>query len=202
MSPTDTLMAEHRVIEQVLDCLEQMVNRCETTGALDVNDASLALDFFCVFADQCHHGKEEAQLFPMMEAKGFSPTVGPTAVMRGEHELGRLCIQGMRAALDSIERGELSRRTVFVRHARAYLDMLRQHIQKEDHCLFPMARQAFSPAELNSLADAFERIEHDDMPPHAHEDYLRLADRLAEKYGVPRSAPVGNLAHACCGHAH
>ena len=33
MRPVDTLMEEHRVIEQVLNCLECMADRCETGDA-------------------------------------------------------------------------------------------------------------------------------------------------------------------------
>jgi hypothetical protein len=32
MKPTEVLMHEHRVIEQVLDCLEQLAGRCASTS--------------------------------------------------------------------------------------------------------------------------------------------------------------------------
>ena len=69
------------MIEQVLDCLEQMANQCERAGRLDPGPARDAVTFFRAFADRCHHGKEEQQLFPMLEDRGFSPEAGPTAVM-------------------------------------------------------------------------------------------------------------------------
>ena len=71
MKPTEILSGEHRIIEQVLDCLEKMAQNCAAGGRLDKPSAEQALDFFRNFADRCHHGKEETHLFPAMEAKGF-----------------------------------------------------------------------------------------------------------------------------------
>ena len=66
MSPTEILMQEHRLIEQVLDCLEALTQRAEGTGTLDVASATQALEFFSVFADRCHHAKEEDCFFPLL----------------------------------------------------------------------------------------------------------------------------------------
>ena len=75
MKPSDILKQEHRVIEQVLDCLEKMAgNGRRTARAMPVG--AQAIDFFRNFADRCHHGKEEAHFFPAMEAKGF-PAMRP-----------------------------------------------------------------------------------------------------------------------------
>jgi len=85
MRPTEILMQEHRVIEQVLDCLERMAQRVEAGDELDLESAKQAIDFFRNFADRCHHGKEEDCLFPLLEQKGFSREQGPTGVMLHEH---------------------------------------------------------------------------------------------------------------------
>src|SRR5512137_79380 len=95
MRATEILSEEHRVIEQVLSALEKMADETERTGELDVAGAKDAVDFFRNFADRCHHGKEEARLFPLLEQHGFSPDCGPTAVMRLEHEQGRAHVRGM-----------------------------------------------------------------------------------------------------------
>mgnify|MGYP000753666721 CR=1 FL=1 len=53
------------------------------SNAFDVPDHLLteAVDFFRMFADRCHHAKEENHLFPAMEAKGMPREGGPTGVM-------------------------------------------------------------------------------------------------------------------------
>lgn len=187
-------MAEHRVIEQVLNALEKMADRTEANGTLDKQDARDAVAFFRAFADQCHHGKEEAQLFPAMEAKGFPREGGPTGVMIHEHELGRAAVRGMAEAV------EKNAPAAFVRHARHYIELLRQHIQKEDHCLFAMADEAFSAEDQTKLLDAFEKVEREHMGIGTHEKFLKLANDLADRYSVPRAEASSATLHPCCGH--
>jgi hemerythrin-like domain-containing protein len=186
MKPTDILSHEHRVIEQVLDCLEQMADRYDTQGTLNLSDAQDAIAFFRTFADECHHGKEEAHLFPALEAKGFPRTGGPTGVMLSEHTQGRAFVRGMSAALDAVAGGEADAAGRFVQNARGYIELLRQHIHKEDHCLFTMVNQVFTDADQQRLREAFASVESEHMGVGTHEKYLRLAHDLAERYGVAR----------------
>jgi len=190
MTPTDVLKQEHRVIEQVLACLAVLADRADA-GRLDPGDARQAIDFLQVFADRCHHAKEENVLFPRMEARGFSRERGPTGVMLHEHELGRQAIRAMLAALDA------SSPAGFARPARAYVALLREHIAKEDHCLFPMADQALTARDQEDLQRAFDAVEHQDLPPGTHERYVRLAHDLAARLGVQPLAPAAAPTHAC-----
>jgi hemerythrin-like domain-containing protein len=200
MKPSDILKSEHRVIEQVLDCLEQLAQHSANAGQCDVRSAEQAIDFFRNFADRCHHGKEEEHFFPAMEAKGFSRDCGPTGVMLLEHELGRREVTGMSSALAACQAGDGAAPQRFAEHARAYIRLLREHIQKEDHCLFSMADQAFTPADQQQLLTAFEHVEAEHMGAGTHEKYLQLANELADRLGVVRAEPATAGCHGCCGH--
>jgi hemerythrin-like domain-containing protein len=199
MHATELLMSEHRVIEQVLNCLEKIADQCTAGKPLDLPGAYKAIDFLQQFADRCHHGKEEHQLFPMMEARGFILEKGPTGVMVHEHDLGRQHIQAMLTALKDATAGLPRAGALFVEEARGYIQLLREHIRKEDHCLFPMADQALTEQDQRRLEDSFEKVEHEEMGEGTHEKYLRMADELADRYHVPRAVvPAG---HGCgCGH--
>jgi hemerythrin-like domain-containing protein len=202
MQATEILKEEHRVIEQVLDCLETLADRCKADGVLDGDSAREALDFLGHFADHCHHGKEEGCLFPLLEAKGFIRDRGPTGVMLHEHEQGRAHIRAMAEALDQAAAGDPAALAVFVAHARAYVTLLREHIQKEDHCLFMMAEQVLNSADARALLESFDRVENHDMGAGTHEHYLALADALASRLGVPRARVGATCGHACCHHSH
>lgn len=198
MRPTEVLMREHRVIEQVIACLEEMTNRCEAGQPLDTTSASEATDFFRVFADRCHHGKEEDLLFPAMEQKGFSREQGPTGVMLSEHDAGRYHVHGMSKAIERVAAGDSSAQAAFIEHSRAFAALLRQHIMKEDHCLFPMADQALSAADQDALARSFAKVEHEDLGDGVHEKYVALADRLAARFDVTKSAACASAdVHSC-----
>jgi hemerythrin-like domain-containing protein len=190
MKPSDILMQEHRIIEQILDCLEQMLERAESAGRLEEQCARDAVDFFRNFADKCHNAKEENQLFPMMEAKGFSAQQGPTGQMRHEHEQGRSLIRKMDEAIPAASSGDNGAVRQFAQAARDYGALLRQHIQKEDHCLFPMANEALDEQDQKELEKQFERVENEEMKPGTHEKYHKIAERLATRYGVEKVTDI------------
>lgn len=184
MRPNRLLMDEHQVILSVLAVLEEMARRVERDGVLDEHDAGAALDFFREYADACHHAKEEDLLFPLMEARGFPRQGGPTGVMIVEHDEGRAHVRAMRDVLPPAAAGDPAAQGAFSRHARAYVGMLRQHISKEDHCLYPMADDAFGPDDEAELAERFEAVEAEQRARGVQERNVALAERLARRYGV------------------
>ncbi len=190
MKAIEILSAEHRVIERVLACLEIMAGNCEREGKLDARPARQAVDFFRNFADRCHHAKEESRLFPLMEARGFPAESGPTAAMRHEHIQGRELVGKMEGAIAAAAAGETSGVEEYLAATHGYINLLRGHIEKEDHCLFPMADQALSEEDQRELLKSFEEVEHSDLPEGIHETYLDLADSLAKQFEVPSTEPI------------
>lgn len=154
--PIETLMNEHRVIEQVLGCLEKMLQQAERDGSLDGESAQQAADFFRVFADHCHHAKEEHQLFPALEARGMPREGSPTAVMRYEHDQGRAAVAQMAATCEAAAGGDQQALADWTSTARQYIDLLRQHIQKEDQILFLMAIFTLLPVGFLQTWDSFQ----------------------------------------------
>ena len=192
LAPTAVLMNEHRNIEKALAALEAMAGAFEAEGRID---AAAAVEFLRTYADRLHHGKEEANLFPAMEARGLPCDVGPTAVMREEHRAGRAYTQEM---ADAVAGDDV---VAFVFAARGYVALLREHIQKEDQVLFPMADRLLPPEEHESLRVIFERVERKDVGTETVAALLASVDRLCTAYGVtevPR--PRGETCGHCCGH--
>jgi len=201
MIPTEVLKEEHRVIETVLTCLEQICHDAVQTGKLDQVSAKEATSFFREFADHCHHGKEEELLFPMLEEKGFSKDEGPTAVMRQEHETGRQFVRSMLAELDGAAAGEAEALKDFTEAGLRFVDHLREHIQKEDGCLFSMADGILSAADQEALLQEFQKAETK-LGPDVHQTYLGVAERLAKRFHVTGEAIKEAQSHGCCGHSH
>jgi hemerythrin-like domain-containing protein len=202
LRPTEILSAEHRVIEQVLDCLEKIGERSASSGKLDVESARTALRVLRTFADQCHHGKEELRLFPMLARRGLPMHVGPVAVMVEEHEIGRGEIRKMSAALDDAARGEAGAAQAFAEAAASYVELLRDHIAKEDNILFPMAESVMRDEDRAELLASFESMEHDDLGPGTHEEMLALANGLADRFGVKRASERSATVLTGCCHGH
>jgi hemerythrin-like domain-containing protein len=191
MRPTDILKEEHRVILGALDCLDRMTERFEREGNVDPTEVTEVCDFFFRFADRVHHGKEEDRLFPAMHEGGFPRDGGPIPVMVLEHEQGRALVRAMRKG------GEEGTTSDFVRSARQLSQLLRLHIDKEDHCLFSMAEGALTPERGRKLLEEFAAW---DATADCAEDRrfgLEVAETLAARYGRVVGSEVP-AADGCC----
>ena len=156
MQATDILMQEHEVILRVIGALEIETDRL--AAGQDVRPGFFldAADFIKGFADGCHHKKEEGVLFKAMARSRFAAgKSGPIGVMLAEHEQGRAYTRGMRDAANRLAAGDETARAEVVNNARGYAALLRQHIQKENGILFPMADQVIPVAQQAQVADDF-----------------------------------------------
>jgi len=180
---TDILVEEHHVIKKVLECLEKISLEAQEQGKLNLQSAQTAVDFFKNFADLCHHSKEEDRLFPVMEENGFSRDSGPTGVMLREHVAGREHVKAMRESMQKASEGNEEALKVFKENASDFCFLLRDHIQKEDHCLFSMADQAFSDELKENLLNDFRTIELE-AGGQRHTKYIQVAQDLCQQYGV------------------
>jgi len=180
MRPTETLMHEHEIILMVLDAAEREIQRMRETNAVRREYLEQMVDFFRNFADRCHHAKEENLLFVRMEERGMPREAGPIGVMLYEHDLGR---GHVRAVADLLPRAgdDPAARDGIRQHLAAYIQLLRDHIYKEDHILYPMADQLLLPEDQRALEAEFERVEREEIGVGVHEKYHELAHRLAEE---------------------
>lgn len=183
MRATEILMNEHRLIEKVLSVLDRMADRALQRGTLDPQSAAQAIDFIRTFADKCHHAKEEEVLFVRMEAVGFPHDNGPIAVMLHDHDSGRAFVRAMTSVVEDAARGDGDALRTFADNAHRYTEMLREHIQKEDRILYPMADQSFDKNDQAELLAAFERADNQ-AGAGIHERYVELASTLSSRYGV------------------
>ncbi len=197
----ETLMHEHRLIEQVLGSLETFAADIASGEEADRQTVREYAEFFRNFADKCHHGKEEDRLFVKMNQFGFPKEHGPIAVMLADHVEGRRHV----GALAKIGSGSGSltseERDLVVTHSRGYIPLLRSHILKEDNILYPMAVQTLPKDEMGKLSEAFEAFENEIMGAGAHERFHALAEKLIESYPPnPAKMGQGESCVGCLGH--
>lgn len=180
MTPTSELMEEHRVIERMLRLVSKAADKLENGEKVDKELWAGASDFLKNFADKCHHAKEEKLLFVKMMQRGMSGEVGPIAVMLREHEDGRAHVRRIAALsagnLDKKDSAEL------IRHSRGYVELLSQHIQKEDSVLYPMANQILTSDDQEELVEGFEKVEEEIMGRGTHERYHHMIEEWEEKF--------------------
>jgi hemerythrin-like domain-containing protein len=171
------LMNDHHAILSALDVFANILDKVSKEKSAIVDDLVSFIDFLREFADKCHHGKEEGVLFPAMIAAGIPDRGGPIGVMMAEHIQGRGYVFSM---LETLEEPEDYVR--FEKAGRAYIDLLRMHIQKENSVLFPMAERAITPEQLDSIYQAFSEHEEKVIGHGRHEELHVLLDGLKAKY--------------------
>ena len=138
--PVDDLMAEHRVIESVLDAIECELSSGDSS-AFRADFWQQVAEFAANYADRRHHGKEEEVLFPMLREAGLP-----------EHVQGRELVGQLRQAAQD------GRAEPTYAAARGYVHLLRDHIAKEDQVLFEMARQMLSAEQVERLREGFDTV--------------------------------------------
>jgi len=179
MKATDILKHEHQIILLVLEGAEREAQRIQETGVVQAGKVEELLDFFQSFADRCHHHKEEKVLFVRMQERGMPADRGPVAAMLLEHDQGRGLLSAVAEALPEAAKGKAEAVASVRDNLRAYVALLRAHIAKEDTVLFPAADQLFTAEDQETLAEAFDRVEAEEIGDGVHEKYHQWAHDLA-----------------------
>lgn len=183
-TPTGVLREEHQFILKVLDVVQLLLEKGQA-GDWDLDAWQDCVDFFRLFADSCHHGKEEDLLFPELEARGMPSDSGPIAVMLFEHRQGRAFVAQMASAVADARGGEVEPLNRLDHAARAYVQLLRDHIQKEDNVLFNMADFMVDQAGCQKLCADYDVVCARRFEGKTKEDLELLAGNLFSLYGHP-----------------
>ncbi len=182
MKPTEELREEHKGIKLMLRIIEKVCQKLESGEKIDSEHLNQILEFLSIFADRCHHGKEEEKLFPEMERVGIPREDGPIGIMITEHNAGRGYIKNMREAFHTYKTDEREASSKFVENARNYITLLTQHIEKEDNIFFPMADARLSREKQEELSKQFEKVENERIGVGKHEELHKLLGVLKDIY--------------------
>jgi hemerythrin-like domain-containing protein len=182
MKATQQLKDEHEGIKLMLNIIDSISNSMENGKELNTDHFEKILDFLKVFVDKCHHGKEEDILFPDLEVHGLPKEGGPIAVMLHEHQMGREHIKSMNIAFNEFKSGNKLAIARIISGSRDYVELLRNHIEKENNILFMMADKALNESEQSKLFDDFEKMEIEKIGLGKHEEYHKLLKELKNIY--------------------
>jgi hemerythrin-like domain-containing protein len=181
---TSRLREEHQLILQVADAMQALLAEAEGPDGLDFDTIGDCVTFIRLFADACHHGKEEDLLFPELEAAGMPRNQGPIAVMLYEHQQGRAFARQMAEALAPARQGDEQALESLQSAARGYIDLIRGHILKEDRILFEMADQAVRGSACERLCGGYGAVCARRFEGHSKEELQTLAVDICERAGL------------------
>ena len=156
---TQRLKDEHQLILRMLALLEKNALRTEQGSFRDYQFYLDGVDFIRDYADRFHHAKEEDILFEALIENGMPRANSPVAAMLMEHDLGRAFVRGMEEAATRALQGASDEDAVIVSNARGYLELLREHISKEDEILYPLAERVLPAEKREAIVQGYRRAE-------------------------------------------
>lgn len=152
MQPIGLLMIEHRLIEKMIGVIRNEIARCEKGGDITVEFIDAAVDFIRIYADKCHHGKEEYILFRDMNSKELPHELKHIMdELVEEHQLGRKAVADLVEAKKKYQQGEKQALTTIIECLRYMADFCPKHIEKEDKQFFIPCMAYFTSEEKDAM---------------------------------------------------
>jgi hemerythrin-like domain-containing protein len=183
MDAIELMVHEHTYIKRMLKVIRAMCVKVLNNEEVDYSDFHRVIDFVRSYADKHHHGKEEDVLFKKMgDELGERIAKGPIAGMFVEHDLGRLYMANLEAALGNYKNGDKDARVDIIANAVSYTDLLNRHIDKEDSTIYTFARRALNNSALEDIEEKCRAVENKATETGVQEKYIGLVDEFEKKY--------------------
>ncbi|HTN71451.1 MAG TPA: hemerythrin domain-containing protein [Methylomirabilota bacterium] len=180
--PTEVLEEEHHFIKKVVGAMAILAEELEEGKQVETKTLESIADFMRTFGDKCHHGKEEAHLFPALERKGVPMRGCPLGALVAEHQKGRNLVKELSQATTDYATSGASAKDSLLKSLHGLIDLYPNHIWKEDYLAFPMANKILSDDEQRELSAKFEMVE-DEIGRDVHHRFEQLAKELEERVG-------------------
>lgn len=171
------LKHDHRVIQQVVAGMSAVAELLDSGKHVDPSVLADLVQFLRVFADQCHHEKEEQHLFPLLATKANVSTRHELESLEREHRSAKQLVGQLAKAAAVYVHNPAAVRYLVIDLLQQLVKLYPAHIWKEDFLLFPLAQQNLSPAEQRNLEEEFENVEHE-VGEDVHAAFEMLAKKL------------------------
>jgi hemerythrin-like domain-containing protein len=150
--PIGPLMIEHRLIERMIDVIAKEIIRIEKELRVDPSFIDTVVDFIRIYADKCHHGKEEDILFRELEKKDLKKV--DRKVMEElieEHKRGRKVTRDLHTAKTLYLDGNQTALANIIYLLKELIEFYPKHIEKEDNVFFKPSMYYFTEEEKEAM---------------------------------------------------
>lgn len=175
MMPIGPLMIEHRLIERLIRSMKEefRVMGEEKNARMCFIDG--AIDFLAMYADRCHHGKEEGILFKELETKALSSEHRTILEeLKNDHIHGRNVLGKLANARDTYAQGNGDALKDILECFEKLIELYPRHIEKEDKHFFIPSMNYLGKDEQAGMLQKFWDFDK----ALIHEKYRKLADQL------------------------
>jgi hemerythrin-like domain-containing protein len=168
IKPSGPLMVEHRLIEKMVNLLKKEIIRIKKDGYLNSKFIDSAVDFFRIYADKTHHGKEEDILFKAMAKKPMSSDM--------KNMMDELIKDHITARLQVSALAECKNNDKAIEIMQSLIALYPPHIQKEDIMFFPKSMKLLSEEEQDAMTKEFYEFDRKMI----HTKYKSVVEALSK----------------------
>ncbi|MBD3313545.1 cation-binding protein [Candidatus Woesearchaeota archaeon] len=170
--PFGPLMAEHRVIEKGVAMLAKEAQRLQENKDIDNVFIVKIIDFFRIYADKCHHGKEEDILFARLKDKDIPKD--REDMMNGlidDHKKARQLIGELEKA------GQKNDADTAAGMMKELSELYPDHIDREDNHFFIPVMDHFTDDEKYCMIEEFNDFDRKQI----HDKYRQVAEDMEKE---------------------
>ncbi len=156
MQPIGPLMKEHRLIEKLITFMSVELEKIRQERQADIDILEKILDFIKIYAEKCHHGKEEEILFRGLDKKPLIPEHRQILKeLLAEHKYIRGVVNSLQLAKIRYSEGNVDSIPAIMEAMDELTIFYPRHIEKEDQRFFLPVMKYLSPAEQENMLISF-----------------------------------------------
>lgn len=178
VSVVESLRQDHANLAKLLNALERQIGALEAGGVPDYDIVQGALDYCLNYPDLYHHPKEDL-VFKRMQARNPAAAAAYGDLL-GQHTDLAALTRRFAAAVHNIMSDQEVPREIFVRTARRFLEVYREHMAAEEHYFLPAAERSLSDEDWAEIEA--QMAERDDplFGPSSEEHFAALRKEVLD----------------------
>ena len=181
MKAIEIMNEEHKYILRMLQVIRKCCFKILNKEEIIYEYFYKLIDSIRNYADNHHHKKEEKILFiKMVEELGEPAKKAVNQGMLVEHDLGRLHVRELVAALEKVKAGEEEAKLDVIANAISYTHLLIRHIDKEDRVIYKFAERNLNDEVIKLIDDECENYEINNE--EIKNKYISILEELEKRY--------------------
>ncbi|MGO9019548.1 MAG: hemerythrin domain-containing protein [Syntrophobacteraceae bacterium] len=181
MEPRESLREEHGATMKMLAAFERFIAKVLDLNESETKDLEALIEFFEIYVDRYHHGKEEQVLFPALSRTRTTRIDSLINALMEDHREARTSMEQIKSNAVSLHSCPEADRYIFREQADRYVNLVRKHIRKENSELLPLIEERLSATERLQMAGQFHDVEKATLGSSGLEAFLASVRRLSQK---------------------
>jgi len=182
MTPTENLINEHKKINELLDIMSKIALKIKSKDVFYPNDVEEVVKYLINIIENSHHGKEDDVFYPELISSGIPKETAPLSIINYEHIISVNYLKDISSCVVNCKIGNDFSGELLADSLTNYVIAIKNHIQREEEIVFPIANEVFSIEKQNEILQRFEVIEQKYISNSFNDQFDKLLNKFKNKY--------------------